>query len=179
MIIECKHCGAPLDVVEGANLTRCNYCGRTQRVQSARTQLPQTPPNWNPPPNWIPPAHVPARSVQLSYDATKKVGSTILMVVLIGALLPVLIIGGIVAWVTFQVKEALPPPSTFDSPAPSPPKKGSGGPNCQAAVKCCEALGSAAMQNCANIAAMPDERMCAQLLTSLRQAAEALGKSCD
>jgi len=60
VIVECSHCGAPLDVPSSKRTCRCNYCGRTNVVRSLRTLSMQTPPDWSPPKTWVPPAHVAA-----------------------------------------------------------------------------------------------------------------------
>ena len=183
MIIECKECGAPLDVEQHATLARCHYCGRTQRVRSARTQYPVTPPNWNPPPQWTPPPHFPARSVPLRYDASKKVGTIIAIIVVATTVVPLLIVGGVV----FAIVGA----GSRSSSAPSPPHRGapvsppaapdvpaSGGGPCAAAARCCKALGTQAT-GCENIVMVPDENACRQILEGLQRTAEQLGKSCE
>ncbi|HEY8432641.1 MAG TPA: hypothetical protein VIL20_29925 [Sandaracinaceae bacterium] len=55
MLVECKHCGAPLDVGASASIVRCSYCGIHNRVRSMRTIAEQAPPGWAPPPAWTPP----------------------------------------------------------------------------------------------------------------------------
>ncbi|WP_437785745.1 hypothetical protein [Sorangium sp. So ce1097] len=60
MLLECRHCGAPLDVRAGERTTRCRYCGTTSATRSLRTVSPETPANWRPPPVWTPPPHVAA-----------------------------------------------------------------------------------------------------------------------
>ncbi len=91
MIVECGHCGAPLDVREGRRYTRCGYCKKTSEQRMLRTIEPQTPPNWRPPAVWTPPAHVPANSaVPLRHAATAAVAPIIIAIV-------VFAIGGAVA----------------------------------------------------------------------------------
>lgn len=91
MIVECGHCGAPLDVREGSRYTRCRYCNKTSEQRMLRTIQPQTPPHWRPPPVWTPPAHVPANSaVPLRYVATAAVAPMIIAIL-------VFVIGGAVA----------------------------------------------------------------------------------
>ncbi len=68
MLIECAHCGAPLDVTEGERQTTCAYCGRLQEVRSARTM--EQPQGWKAPQQWTPPAHFPAQSRPLQLDAS-------------------------------------------------------------------------------------------------------------
>jgi hypothetical protein len=62
VIVECDHCGAPLEVERGNAFATCSYCGRTNRVKSARTLMLERPRNWRPPETWTPPQHVPAPS---------------------------------------------------------------------------------------------------------------------
>lgn len=62
VIVECSHCGAPLDVERGSAFARCSYCGKTNKVKSAKTLMAESPVAWKPPPVWQPPPHVPARS---------------------------------------------------------------------------------------------------------------------
>ncbi|HJL14295.1 MAG TPA: hypothetical protein RMH99_01495 [Sandaracinaceae bacterium LLY-WYZ-13_1] len=64
MIVECRNCGAPLEVERGHAFAQCSYCGRTNKVKSARTLMAERPASWQPPPTWTPPAHVPAPSDQ-------------------------------------------------------------------------------------------------------------------
>jgi hypothetical protein len=189
MIIECQNCGAPLDVESGSSLARCKYCGKTQRVTRARTQLPHTPPNWQPPRQWTPPQHFPAQSVPLRYDASKKLARVILIVVVATTLAPILIMGGVFAAIaivgaraTSSSRSSPSPPSHAphgprSSPAPAPaPVSGSG--VCAAAARCCQKVqpNNAA---CKGIVAVPREDTCKQVLDAMRDAAKAMGKTCD
>lgn len=54
MLVECKQCGAPLDVSPSASIVRCSYCGAHNRVRSMRTIAEQAPAGWVPPPEWTP-----------------------------------------------------------------------------------------------------------------------------
>jgi len=70
MILECRHCGAPLDVKADVSLTKCRYCGTTSERRLLKTISAETPRNFQPPRQWIPPPHVPAPSHQpLTYHA--------------------------------------------------------------------------------------------------------------
>ncbi|MRG91412.1 hypothetical protein [Polyangium spumosum] len=70
MILECRHCGAPLDVKPDASLTKCRYCGVTSERRLLRTLAAVTPRDFRPPRQWVPPPHVPAPSNKpLSYHA--------------------------------------------------------------------------------------------------------------
>lgn len=62
MLIECKKCGAPLDVKGTERVTRCKYCGATTKLRETKTIAAQTPTGWSPPREWIPPQHVKASS---------------------------------------------------------------------------------------------------------------------
>lgn len=68
MIVECKHCGAPLDVERGSAFARCSYCGHTNKVKSAKTLLAESPIGWQPPPTWQPPPQYRAPQVPLPYS---------------------------------------------------------------------------------------------------------------
>lgn len=97
MIVECSHCGAPLDVRDGQRFTRCRYCGKTSESRSLRTLEQDTPPGWRPPPVWRPPPHVPADSaVQLSYSA----GSAVSGIIVASVLLALIGVGAAVALTT-------------------------------------------------------------------------------
>ena len=62
MLIECKKCGAPLDVEGSERVTRCKYCGATTKLRETRTIAVQTPAGWTPPPEWTPPKQAHASS---------------------------------------------------------------------------------------------------------------------
>lgn len=55
MLVECKNCGAPLDVNGVERFIRCSYCDKVNRVRTMRTMAFQTPPQWQPPQTWQPP----------------------------------------------------------------------------------------------------------------------------
>ncbi len=65
MIVECKSCGAPLDVDGKERYVRCSYCQKTNRVKTLRTLHFERPPGWSPPPTWTPPPSVAAPPVPL------------------------------------------------------------------------------------------------------------------
>lgn len=52
MIVACQNCGAPLDVRGASPVVDCSYCGRVNRVASARTLMAVTPPDWVAPSEW-------------------------------------------------------------------------------------------------------------------------------
>jgi len=84
MIVECGHCGAPLDVKEGRRYTKCIYCKKTSEARQLRTIEQQTPAGWRPPPVWTPPAHVPANSaVPLRIHNSPNVGPIIGLAVML------------------------------------------------------------------------------------------------
>ncbi len=64
MILECRHCGAPLDVKADVTLTKCRYCGVTSERRLLRTIAQETPRDYHPPKVWVPPPHVAAPSNQ-------------------------------------------------------------------------------------------------------------------
>jgi hypothetical protein len=104
MIVECSHCGAPLDVKQGEKLNKCRYCGSTNQVNRQRTIAFETPQGWRPPPKWTPPAHFAAGSAQvLTYKAA---ASGVAMVVGISAVGVLVVVGIIVASVVSSVTTA-------------------------------------------------------------------------
>ncbi|MBI4957250.1 MAG: hypothetical protein HY908_34885 [Myxococcales bacterium] len=106
MILQCKNCGAPLDVQPKALYTKCNYCGTTSKRRELTTQFGQTPPGWTPPPVWTPPptfhVHTPLAYHQVS-RAYRAGGGAVAMVVL----MPLLMAGGIAFFVWRQVDQAM------------------------------------------------------------------------
>lgn len=71
MLLECGHCGAPVDVRSGQQGYVCRYCGHASRMAETRMLAPQTPPQWRPPQVWRPPPHVPADSTtELRYRSS-------------------------------------------------------------------------------------------------------------
>lgn len=65
MIVECKNCGAPLDVDGQSRFVRCSYCQKTNRVRTMRTLHFERPQGWVPPPTWTPPPAADVPSVPL------------------------------------------------------------------------------------------------------------------
>ncbi|UQA59010.1 hypothetical protein [Polyangium aurulentum] len=79
MILECRHCGAPLDVKEGAALTKCRYCGTVSQRQHMRTIATVTPRDFSPPRQWAPPPQFPADSSKpLTYHGAPRSGIVVL-----------------------------------------------------------------------------------------------------
>lgn len=58
MLVECHHCGAPLDIRGSERFAKCKYCDHTNLVRSMKTVATQTPAQWQPPQIWVPPAHL-------------------------------------------------------------------------------------------------------------------------
>ncbi len=115
MILECSHCGAPLDVGGLSPFTRCNYCGRTSRTRQCRTQQAVTPHGWAPPPQWLPPPQFTVHVIQpLPY---KRANGTIGCVVVAFVVLPMIILMGAGAAVWLLAAKPLPPPSDVASEA--------------------------------------------------------------
>jgi len=52
VLIECGHCGAPLNVGAEQRVARCDYCRRSNEVLRANRLEPETPAGWTPPPAW-------------------------------------------------------------------------------------------------------------------------------
>lgn len=52
MIVECKQCGAPLEVTPDAFDVRCVYCRAVNRVRRMRTLHFERPPGWKAPETW-------------------------------------------------------------------------------------------------------------------------------
>lgn len=77
MIVECKNCGAPLDVEGGTAFVRCAYCGKNNRVRSMRTVHEHNPSGWVPPPTWTPPSttQMPAVALPRNPKPPKQGGS--------------------------------------------------------------------------------------------------------
>ncbi|MCZ7680789.1 MAG: hypothetical protein M5U28_19255 [Sandaracinaceae bacterium] len=67
MIVECRECGAPLDVQVGSAFAKCAYCGHTNKVKSAKTLMAESPAGWKPPSVWQPPPQARAQSAPLPY----------------------------------------------------------------------------------------------------------------
>lgn len=107
MLIECQHCGAPLDVRPKDKLTKCKYCGTTSRVQSLKTVAQETPAGWRPPKQWTPPAHAKADSAKtLVYHATwavRRVVSLVVALTTAGVLVPVVLLA-VSAYQSYQAQ---------------------------------------------------------------------------
>lgn len=56
MIVECGHCGAPLDIEEGREVVTCDYCAKKNHVSQLKTLEPITPPDFKAPEVWRPSA---------------------------------------------------------------------------------------------------------------------------
>ncbi len=70
MIVECGHCGAPLDVDEHSTIVKCRYCRRANERTRVRTIAEQTPEDFAPPKKWKPPAEFEADSTEeLTYKS--------------------------------------------------------------------------------------------------------------
>ena len=67
MLLECKNCGAPLDVRPSTLLACCRYCKVTSQTGQLKTVNRETPPGWRPPGVWLPPPHMPAAPLPLQY----------------------------------------------------------------------------------------------------------------
>lgn len=99
MILQCGHCGAPLDVREGASILECRYCGKANERQQMRTISAETPHDFRPPQQWVPPPQFPAPSnVPLDYhpNRTPRINLLLLLPLVVGLVVP--IAAGVVAF---------------------------------------------------------------------------------
>ncbi len=193
MIIECKHCGAPLDIQPNATLARCAYCGTTQRVKTATTQFRQTPAGWHAPAQWTPPVQAAARSVPLRFDHTKTVRKVVLFVIIISvvttvlpiAIVVIVMIAGAVASSSSSSKPSRTKRTTKQTSTKKKSTKahdlvGSGKASevCTQAAACCRLLtpGSAACDLLEKTGHVP---ACRASLDSFKKAAKAQGLSCE
>lgn len=73
MLVECSHCGAPLDVRDRTRIVKCAYCDHANRVRSMHTIAAEAPPGWKPPQQWTPPPgkRLPPQK-QLVYHEVKR-----------------------------------------------------------------------------------------------------------
>lgn len=106
MLVECKQCGAPLDVAANTSIVKCSYCGSSSRVRSMRTLAMEAPAGWSPPKTWTPPQQMTSQpGAPLPYrEPPKQVswGKLILAIVILSLLvtlcpmlfLPFVIAGG-------------------------------------------------------------------------------------
>lgn len=90
MLLECSHCGAPLDVRDSSRLVTCAYCDHVNRVRSMQTIATDAPPGWTPPQQWTPP---PGKRVRqpLAYHQVEAPRRRLFPV--LGLLLPLLAAG--------------------------------------------------------------------------------------
>lgn len=90
MIIECRNCGAPLDVRPGMAVVECRYCGKTSQIAGTRTLNAVTPPDWQPPAQWTEQDRERARQLALAgvgiAAATTGVGAVLFVIVVLGGL---------------------------------------------------------------------------------------------
>lgn len=76
MLIECKNCGAPLDVSPQRSISKCQYCGIKNRIRETKTLAQVTPPQWQPPPVWQSPSQF-GPPQQYAYHHRSPVGAII------------------------------------------------------------------------------------------------------
>jgi LSD1 subclass zinc finger protein len=94
MLVECSHCGAPLDIRDGVRFVKCAYCDHANRVRSMHTIAAEAPSGWKPPPQWTPPPNKRASAHQaLVYHETRAPRRSLLaglavLLTVIGALVP-------------------------------------------------------------------------------------------
>jgi hypothetical protein len=73
VLVECDHCGAPLDVSGKETVLACAYCNRRHKLPRMRTISPDTPVDWKPPEVWTPPERARARRRPLRLHPVKIV----------------------------------------------------------------------------------------------------------
>ena len=86
MLVECRQCGAPLDVDNRAVFVKCAYCGANNRVRSMKTLAAMAPVGWVAPQTWTPPN----QSEPLPFRAPPKqanIGMIIIAIVVVTLLL--------------------------------------------------------------------------------------------
>lgn len=70
MVVECGHCGAPLDIEEGRSVVSCAYCKKKNQVATLKTVAATTPADFKAPEVWKPSE----TSEPLAYRPTKSSG---------------------------------------------------------------------------------------------------------
>jgi len=109
MLLECSHCGAPLDVSSGSRYIECGYCGTRTRARKLRTLSLETPEGFQPPERWRPPAQAAANSaVELKRKRTRTgllillflLGPFILIAGFMVLVIGLIVVGAIIATIT-------------------------------------------------------------------------------
>jgi DNA-directed RNA polymerase subunit RPC12/RpoP len=188
MIIECKQCGAPLEIKANATLARCAYCGTTQRVKTATTQFRQTPPGWHAPAQWTPPRQAPARSVPLRFDHTKTIRKVVILIVVITlvttilpiAIVVIVVIAGAVSASSSNSKPSRSKRTTTKkkkSKKHDLVKSGNASEICSQAADCCRQITPGGA--CDALEQAGNELACRSSLDSFKQVAKAQGLSCE
>jgi len=184
MLLECNHCGAPLDIQAGATFARCTYCGRTQRVKAMRTQAVQTPQGWNPPPRWTPPPNFRAPTLPLTHDPSKTVNKIVMVVAVVIVATTVLPIGCF-AFLMLGVTTSSPSHTSSSDDddvsvtLPSPKAAGPIPKICKQAAACCRVATPQNTRHCDNMGKLSMKDECQQIFDAMKRAAEASGKRCD
>jgi hypothetical protein len=187
VLIECSHCGAPLNVKADDSLTRCCYCGRPQRVRTARTTMQHTPANWHPPPQWIPPPQFAAQSIPLRFDPSKTVRKIVILIAVVSVMTGIVPIACVTCAVIGSVASSsnAPPRKPAEKPDRTPPSTTVPGASpkalevCKKAKKCCEVATPEMPDACVSIAEANMVQACEEALKAFRQTAKARGRSCD
>ncbi len=178
MLIECSNCGAPLDVKDRDTLARCCYCGKTQRVRTARTTMQHTPANWQPPPQWVPPPQYPAQSVPLRFDPSKTVRKVVVLIAVISIVTGIVPIACVVFFIAGAAVSSTSSPSRSDPDPPARPAKSRPNDVCLEAKACCEIATPQTTEACEQLAQVNDPKMCRDTLRGFQEAARAQGRSC-
>lgn len=105
MLVECKNCGAPLDVEGNATFVECQFCQQTNKVASTRTLMAATPANWQAPTQWTEADREAARKVLLATAgataATGGSGCIIAAVIMVATL----VVGGVITAIVLRKVE--------------------------------------------------------------------------
>jgi hypothetical protein len=97
MLLECSHCGAPLDVRDSTRVVKCAYCDHANRVRSMQTIAAEAPPGWKQPQQWTPPPgkRLPVQQ-PLVYHETRPprrsfIAGLAVFITVIGAVVPIVV----------------------------------------------------------------------------------------
>lgn len=99
MIVECGHCGAPLDISKQKRmLMKCNYCGVENESKRLRIMKELENVSFSPPKEWTPPPHVSASSDKPLKYKKDSMGLLGFVVIFVPILTPFIILGGEAIW---------------------------------------------------------------------------------
>jgi len=147
VLIECQHCGAPLEASDDARQITCAYCGRQQEVRRARTLSMQLPPGWQPPHQWTAPQQFGAQGTyRFDSEAAARSGKRVLVFVglsvLLTAIVPIIIVSVVTSQVSSTIETATSSGPNIQIPSmPNMPVNTGGGASVQSMP--IECIGSA------------------------------------